>query len=388
MLACGIVCTSFNFLIQILPYLASHISQNLELRTDSRSYADWKKPSVPLFFDIFIFNWTNPRDIKNSSSKPILQQLGPYRFREQPDKHNITFGEDNLTITYRKSSLYNFDVDGSIGSLDDVVNTVNMIALGAAIVAENLVPLQFFFANLALNGQEIHVTKKVREILFEGYHDGLLSFGNNYGSKKTPFETMGFFVKRNATDELSGNYTVHTGIGDIFKLGQVQKFNNKTEFPFYEGECKKVKGSAGEFFPPQHSINESLFLFTPDMCRSLAYDYEKDIVHNEIRGNRYTAGLRNIDNGTLYAENKCYPSGMPSGVMNISICNYDQPMFISYPHFYLADPSYVEAVEGLMPNKENHESYMTLESKLGITLEVNIFVIFNDFLIFKFELPR
>lgn len=43
---------------------------------------------------------------------------------------------------------------------------------------------------------------------------------------------------------------------------------------------------------------------------------------------------------------------------------------MSYPHFYNADPFYVDQVEGLQPNKEQHEFYMVVEPSTGIPLEV------------------
>lgn len=36
----------------------------------------------------------------------------------------------------------------------------------------------------------------------------------------------------------------------------------------------------------------------------------------------------------------------------------DAPMFISHPHFYNADPSLVDAVEGLHPSKEQHGLFL------------------------------
>jgi hypothetical protein len=246
-----------------------------------------------------------------------------------------------------------------------------MVTIGAAREYENSGFLRRVAINAILGDQKMYVVKKVREVLFEGYSDGLLNLGNIFETRKVQFDTVGFFVKRNGSDELGGSYEVHTGVGDMTQFDQVLKFNDLTEFPFNEGECKKLKGSAGEFFPPQYPTDQPLYLFTPDMCRSLPYDYEKDIIHRGIQGNRFAAGHRAIDNGALYPENLCYSQGMPSGVMNISVCNFDQPMFISYPHFYLADPSYVNAIEGLSPNMEKHQSYITLEPKTGITLEVS-----------------
>jgi len=43
---------------------------------------------------------------------------------------------------------------------------------------------------------------------------------------------------------------------------------------------------------------------------------------------------------------------------------------MSYPHFYNADQYYLDQVEGLEPNKEDHEFYMVVEPNTGIPLEV------------------
>lgn len=46
-------------------------------------------------------------------------------------------------------------------------------------------------------------------------------------------------------------------------------------------------------------------------------------------------------------------------------------MFLSYPHFYDADPYYLSEVDGLKPNKEKHELYLVLEPKTGLMLEMS-----------------
>lgn len=37
------------------------------------------------------------------------------------------------------------------------------------------------------------------------------------------------------------------------------------------------------------------------------------------------------------------------------------PIVVSFPHFYQADPMYINAVDGLNPNKEEHETYLDLQ---------------------------
>ena len=132
----------------------------------------------------------------------------------------------------------------------------------------------------------------------------------------------------------------------------------------YNGECSNVKGSPGELFPLDQKPT-SISIFTPDMCRSLPFDFEKEVDVFGVKGYRYLAGERLIDNGTKYPENLCYSEGSeetyPSGVFNISACRFSSPVFMSYPHFYGADEYYLDLVDGLEPNRTKHESYVTLE---------------------------
>lgn len=37
------------------------------------------------------------------------------------------------------------------------------------------------------------------------------------------------------------------------------------------------------------------------------------------------------------------------------------PIVVSFPHFYQADPKYINAIDGLNPNKEEHETYLDLQ---------------------------
>lgn len=314
--------------------------------------------------DVYFFNWTNPESIKIAGVKPQFQQLGPYRFREIRDKLKINFSDDKSEVSYREISNYYFVPEESNGTMEDMFTTVNLVALGAV----NRAQFWGYFKQKAVSlsmtsfSQDIHITKTVRELLFEGYEDSMLTVGNIF-ENDTPFKTVGLMIEKNATDFLSGNISTFTGTDDISKLGLISSFNNLTEYPYYEGECKKIRGSTGEFHPPNIKINKPIELFQQKLCRSLAYEYEKDIEVQGIFGHRFTLGERSIDNGTLYNENQCYMTGenLPSGLMNISICNYNFPMFMSYPHFYMADSSYLDAVEGLTPDKNLHESFISLE---------------------------
>lgn len=46
------------------------------------------------------------------------------------------------------------------------------------------------------------------------------------------------------------------------------------------------------------------------------------------------------------------------------------PVYISNPHFYLADPNLLEEVEGLSPNKSLHESYFKIQPVILVSFLV------------------
>ena len=46
------------------------------------------------------------------------------------------------------------------------------------------------------------------------------------------------------------------------------------------------------------------------------------------------------------------------------------PIALSYPHFYQADPSFLEAVEGLTPSKEEHQFYVDVLPEFGFPLAI------------------
>ena len=79
--------------------------------------------------DIYLYNWTNPEDFLNHTIKPIVVECGPYVFVEQPDKVNITWHPENSTVSYMRKSRFYFDEEKSGGSLDDVITSLNVVAL-------------------------------------------------------------------------------------------------------------------------------------------------------------------------------------------------------------------------------------------------------------------
>lgn len=175
-------------------------SKHLALSPQSKTFEQWKKPSVPLYLDVYFFNWTNSEDFLDGSTKPIMSELGPYRFREIRDKQNIEFNDDNSTVSYRTKSTFYFDEDGSNGTLDDAITQLNIVAVGASAQALNMAYVKRKHVSLGLNlyEQEIATTKTARELLFEGYEDNMVLMGREglvegFDVQDIPYDRIGWF---------------------------------------------------------------------------------------------------------------------------------------------------------------------------------------------------
>lgn len=152
----------------------------------------------------------------------------------------------------------------------------------------------------------------------------------------------------------------------------MKKWNKKSRIDHYPDDCGLVGGSAGEFYPPLQTKEDQVVIFNPEICRGINLDFAEEVTVHGIKGYKYSGGDRTFDNGTKYPEMKCFNLGdvVPAGVMNISACRFGTPAFMSFPHYYAADPYFVNSVDGLKPSKEKHEFYIVLEPTTGVPLEV------------------
>ncbi|CAD7080065.1 unnamed protein product [Hermetia illucens] len=355
------------------------MAKEMAIRPGSKSFETWRVPPIPMSLDVYFFNWTNSEDFMNKTIKPVLQELGPYRFTEKPEKVDIVWHPENASISFRKKSIFFFDQEGSSGYLHDNITALNIIALSAAGRAINWDYVRQKSVSIGLNmyEQPMAVTRTVDELLFEGYSDDMIDVAREFplfgADVPVLFDKFGWFYTRNNSAELTGYFNMYTGVDDINKLGQMYSWNFNSTTNFFGGSCGKVQGSAGEFYPPRPQPSGSIMLFTAELCRYITLDYTETVTIHGLEGYKFSGTTKTVDNGTKYPENQCFCSGkcVPSGVIDVSACRFGTPVYMSFPHYYNADPYYVNQVEGLTPNKDKHEFYMVLEPLTGVVLEAS-----------------
>lgn len=236
--------------------------------------------------------------------------------------------------------------------------------------------LSMLGVNVLLNirGGSLFVTKKVSEMLFDGYDDTLLNFLQETNSSLFyfPFNKFGWFVDRNGSWSYDGVFNMNNGEIDINKLGTLHLWNGESKSNFYSNTCSKINGTTGRVWPPNLNAEEDITVFLPDICRSISLAAQ----NLTTQESKWISDERIFDNGESYPPNICFCTGakcpdLKPGVLNVSDCQFGSPGFVSHPHFYLADPSFYDAVDGLNPSKEKHEFSITLNSTNGMPFELN-----------------
>lgn len=236
-------------------------------------------------------------------------------------------------------------------------------------------------ANLLITrfGAQLVITKTVKELLFDGYDDPLLDFLKKLNMSKfnIPFKKFGWFAERNESSTYDGHFEILTGEKDINRMGLMTQWNNGNTTKYYHADCSKVSGTSGELWPVDMNPTGNITVFVEDVCRPMTLSYATDYERFGVVGSKWIGDNKVFDNGQNYPPNSCYCTGYQSscpdllpGVQNISDCRFGAPVFVSFPHFYLADPSYVDAVDGVHPDGNLHEFFLALEPRTGIPLEV------------------
>lgn len=381
---CGVFLLLVALIVGLLwPTLALNILYSrLKLGEHSSNLENWIETPLPMYMEITMFNWTNTDEILNPDVKPLLVECGPYVFLENHIRSNITWNE-NGTVTYNTIKTWQFVPDKTIGSLDDEITNLNVFSasVGYFVRHGDLITKLGANALLTLRGGSLFITKTVRELLYDGYQDPLIDFFREAESPLfvVPFDKFGWFVNKNNSWSADGTFNMNTGETDINKMGMLNMWNNKTTTDFYSGGCSKINGTTGELWPPNIDPEKEITLFISDICRSVSLAPTEDKVTKlGVEGAKWIGDERVFDNGENYAPNQCFCTGDESecpdlrpGVYNISDCRFGAPAFISYPHFYLADPSFTNAVDGLNASQEKHEFSMSIEHNTGIPVEVS-----------------
>lgn len=351
------------------------IDNNIVLKEGSPTFGWWRKPPVTPLIKVYVYNVTNAEAFLNEGKKPVLDELGPYVYEEVWEKVNLLIN-DNNTITFNQRKTFKFSPELSVGDVEDMVVVPNIPMLSATSQSKHAAR----FLRLAMASiMDILKIKPFVEVtvdqLLWGYEDPLLKLAKDVVPKeqKLPYEEFGLMYGKNGTSP--DNVTVFSGGGDISQFGLIDRFNGQTHLLHWKTEkCNRLNGSDGSIFPPHITPNTTLYVYDKDLCRLLPLRFLHEVdTAGGVKGYRFTPPTDVFAEVARNQENDCFcPAGppcAPNGLFNISLCQFDSPIMLSFPHFYLADPKFREAVEGIsLPDPEKHRLYIDVQPQMGVAL--------------------
>ncbi|XP_051890108.1 platelet glycoprotein 4 [Pristis pectinata] len=332
------------------------------------AYENWVQTGSPVYRQFWLFDVKNPSEIMNSSAKPVLEQKGPYTYRVRYlPKSNVEVN-DNYTVSYLQPYSAIFEPNMSVGSERDKLTALNL----AAAAAPSLVhPALHFMVNRILKklNASLFQTRTVEELLW-GYEDPILK----QMQSKDPI--TGIFYPYNGTAD--GYYNVFTGKDDISKVGIIDRWRNKKKLPFWNDTyCDMINGTDGSSFPPFVHNEKKIYFFSSDICRSIYAEYEQKKSLKGIRVHRFVIPAMALASNVENPDNHCYCKDMMitknctfAGILGISSCKEGKPIYISLPHFLYASDELVNSIDGMRPNKEEHETFLDVEPVTGFSLRI------------------
>lgn len=375
----GIFALVLGIILSSIPWLDYIILKNLRLWNGTLSFHYWQKPGVIRLTKVYIFNITNVDNFLAHGEKPKLTEIGPFVYRENMEKVNIKFHE-NHTVTYQHKKILNFVPELSVNKETRLhVPNIPLLSLSTMSNNVNFIMQRAISMFLTATSYKPFVQVTADELVF-GYDDILVALAHNfYPRSKRPASKMGLLISRNGTlKEVSTIYTGHTSMSDF---GLLSRLNGLDKLPYWkESPCNDIRASEGSFFPPrEYTKSDLVYVYDKDLCRIIPLQYRGPANKHGISADLYTPP-DDVFNST-YDENKCYYNGIhgcvPRGLQYIGPCQSDAPVYLSFPHFYDADPSLLDAVEGLKPDEMKHRSYFKIQPRLGVPVEGKIRVQLN-----------
>lgn len=350
------------------------LNKKLELTPSSEGYVFWHTMPVPILIKFYFWNVTNADDVISKKAKPILEQLGPYVYREEHLKVNMSWNA-NDTITYQQIKTWHYEPELSVGSLDDNVTSLNVPLLAAAAMIKDMNEFMKLMFNEMVNNvdTQIFVTKTVTQLLFDGYDDPLLDAASVIKylvNISIPFDKFGWFYSRNGSNFYDGVFNMDTG-ANVAHLGRLHFWNNTAATAAFESPCNMINGSAGELFHPRRQ-RDFVEFYSTDVCRSLRVPYKEEMSLYGLSGYRYQADEMMFASPETNPDNWCYCNGEcpPAGLLNETLCRFGVPAFVSFPHMLYADPAVLDQTVGQQPNVSLHNFNMDLEPLTGVPLAV------------------
>ena len=290
-------------------------------------------------------------------------------------KEDVSWHE-NGTMGYKTRKEYKFMPELSIGnhSTDQII-TLNVPVISAMYQMRDSSYLEAYgmtFVVETLLNYDMWVKRSPEELVW-GYHEPLFELAKLMLPSPPKLDKFGFFTKNNNTADLP-KYTMYTGEGNPYNLSKISLFNGQKSLKLWGknpetemNKCNIVQGSDGATFNPYIEQEDVLWFFNDQLCQSMPLVFDKEITSVGLPGYRFVPRNDVFKSPISEPANSCYCDDEPlcnhigDGMFAVPKCQMGAPIVLSWPHFLNANSSFIDAVGGIRPDKDEHEFYFDVQ---------------------------
>ncbi|EJD75031.1 hypothetical protein LOAG_17741 [Loa loa] len=386
----GVILTLFGIsMIFLAPHLINtRIYQQKNIARNNELYHLWKNPDYKFNSEIFVYSVKNPHQILDGN-KPEMIQIGPYAYEVSLEKNILGFG--NGSVKYQNVHNFTFDKNASCAecSLTREIWIPNIVFQKFVEMASNPITTM---AQVALTSQQPFLKVSIDDILFKGYEDPYLA-----NVCAIPFvdilcksilnvpKRIGFLMHRNGAQKVI-EITTGNNNGSVV-AGEILNWDGLKLLPanwWTSKQAREINGTDGEIYKPFIKKTDIIYVFAPDLCRSIHLTFAKEIEYKNIPAYRFTVKEDLLDSTMPGNEGFCHNNGkiffsedekcFPKGFLDLSHCyNGTPPILFSFPNFLYADRSVKESIIGLNKSSVEHDAIIIeIEPKTGTLLRTYI----------------
>lgn len=354
--------------------------RNLALSPSSPIYADWIKPSVPIYFSVYLFNVTNTQAILKDE-RPFLQEVGPFVYRETRERFDVKFSNESrpTRVQFKHRIFYHFMEELSIGHPADFnITTPDLYYLA---VREK--GLSWFMPYASP-----FITITAEQVMW-GYYPYSLSWFISAGLVRD--RKVGLFSDQNGTRV--NRFLMDTGAENIFDIGRLYEVDGAKKLSVWDhDEANMINGTDGSLASPGLGVGSTVTFHVPEICRSSTMyavgktttvnDKDVEVIVFSAKSPNETDPLvRWRGNMFCQSHDSCPPKGLVSLAPCLAARGDSLPLFLSLPYFLDSDPSIRAPLDGLPePNHRDHSTWLHIEPTTGFVLEAFKRVQFNVYL--------
>ncbi|XP_076247574.1 sensory neuron membrane protein 1 [Calliopsis andreniformis] len=393
------------------PILKSQIKKQVALKKGNEMRDLWSDFPLPLDFKIYIFNVTNPAEI-TAGQKPKLQEVGPFFYDEYKQKVDLVDRDDDDSVEYSLKSTWYFNPSRSEGLTGEEELVVpNIIILSMVKITLEEQPTAIGLLNKAVDSifkkpSSVFIRTKAKNLLFDGILidctvkdfagsavcsvlkekaelSGLIPDGEGH-------YLFSLFGSKNGST-LPERIRVLRGIKNYKDVGRVTEFDQKPQLEIWAADhCNEFNGTDSTIFPPLMTEVDDIVSFSPDICRSLSAHFSHRTNIKGVNTFHYTADFGDMSTNPM---EKCFcptpDTCLTRNLFDLTKC-LGVPLIGSLPHLLGAEDKYLQMVDGLHPNEEEHSINMDFEPMTATPLKAHKRLQFNMFLgrIEKFKLMK